>query len=53
MISVESRTPGNLDADEWRKSSSPEGAEALPSDIVPAIEETVRSYFAKPVESTS
>jgi hypothetical protein len=58
MISVESRTPGNLDPDEWRvlvdlvrliKASAPEGASALPSDIAPAIEETVRAHFAKPV----
>jgi hypothetical protein len=58
MISVESRTPGNLDPDEWRvlvdlvrliKSSAPDGANALPSDIVPAIEESVRAHFAKPV----
>jgi len=32
------------------KSSSPAGATALPSDIVPAIEETVRAHFAKPIE---
>ena len=61
FISVESRTPGNLDPDEWRvlvdlvrliKASAPDGAEALPSDMVPALEETVRAHFAKPVEST-
>jgi hypothetical protein len=57
MISVESRTPGNLDPDEWRvlvdlvrliKTNAPEGAKALPTEIVP-IEETVPSYFAQPV----
>jgi hypothetical protein len=62
FISVEQQTPGNLDPDEWRvwvdlvrliKSSAPEGAKALLTEIVPAIEETVRGYFAKPVESTS
>jgi hypothetical protein len=62
FISVEQQTPGNLDPDEWRvlvdlvrliKSNAPEGAKALPTEIVPAIEETVRGYFAKPVESTS
>jgi hypothetical protein len=31
------------------KSSAPEGAKALPTEIVPAIEETVRAHFAKPV----
>ena len=60
MISVESRTPGNLDPDEWRvlvdlvrliKSSAPEGAKALPTEIVPAIEETVRAHFAKLVDA--
>src|SRR6266478_6488354 len=56
MISVESRAPGNLEPDEWRvlvelvrliKASAPEGSQALPSEIVPAIEETVRAHFAK------
>jgi hypothetical protein len=59
MISVEAKTPGNLDPDEWRvlvdlvrliKASAPEGSQALPSDIVPAIEETVRAHFAKPID---
>ena len=34
------------------KASAPEGANALPSEIVPAIEETVRGYFAKPIAHT-
>src|SRR4051812_5360686 len=50
FISVQQQTPGNLPADEWAllvdlvqliKASAPDGATALPSDIVPAIEETV------------
>jgi hypothetical protein len=53
-------TPGNLDAEEWRvlvdlvrliKESAPEGSKALPSDIAPALEETVRAHFARPVEA--
>jgi hypothetical protein len=60
MISVEAKTPGNLEPQEWRvlvdlvrllKASAPEGSQALPSDIVPAIEETVRAHFAKPIEN--
>ena len=60
MISVESRTPGNLDPHEWRvlvdlvrliKANAPEGAKALPTEIVPAIEETVRAHFARPIEA--
>jgi hypothetical protein len=59
FISVTPTAPGNLDADEWRlmvdlvkliKASAPDGANALPSEIVPAIEETVRAHFAKPIE---
>jgi hypothetical protein len=60
FISVEQRTPGNLDPSEWAvmvelvrliKASAPEGSQALPSDIVPGIEETVRAHFAKPIEN--
>jgi hypothetical protein len=56
----EQRTPGNLDPDEWRvlvdlvrliKSNAPEGAKALPTEIVPAIEETVRAHFARPIDA--
>ncbi len=32
------------------RASAPEGAKALPSDIAPALDETVRAHFAKPVE---
>jgi hypothetical protein len=28
------------------KANAPDGAEALPSDIAPALEETVRAHFA-------
>lgn len=58
LVSVAQSTPGNLDPDEWRvlvdlvrliKSSAPEGASALPSDMAPALEETVRAHFAKPI----
>jgi hypothetical protein len=34
------------------KASAPEGSQALPSEIVPAIEETVRAHFAKPIAHT-
>jgi hypothetical protein len=62
LVNVQQTTPGNLDADEWRvlvdlvrliKSSAPEGSQALPSEIAPAIEETVRAHFAKPIENTT
>jgi hypothetical protein len=32
------------------QASAPDGAKALPSEIVPAIEETVRAHFAQPIE---
>jgi hypothetical protein len=60
LVNVQQQVPGNLDPDEWRvlvdlirliKSSAPEGAKALPTEIVPAIKETVRSYFAKPIDA--
>jgi hypothetical protein len=53
LVNVQTSTPGNLDPDEWCvlvdlvrliKSSAPEGAKALPTEIVPSIEETVRGY---------
>jgi hypothetical protein len=59
LVNVQQATPGNLEPDEWRylvelvkliKSSAPEGSQALPSEIVPAIEETIRAHFAKPIE---
>jgi hypothetical protein len=60
LVNVQQQTPGNLDPDEWRvlvdlvrliKASAPEGSQALPTEIVPAIEETVRAHFARPVET--
>jgi len=48
LVNVQQQTPGNLDPDEWRvlvglvrliKASAPEGSQALPTEIVPAIEE--------------
>ena len=33
------------------KASAPEGAQALPSDLAPVIEDSIRSYFAKPIEN--
>lgn len=60
LVNVQQTTPGNLDPSEWAvmvelvrliKASAPEGSQALPSDIVPAIEETVRVHFAKPIEN--
>ena len=55
-MSVQQETPGNLDPArvgvlvdlvKLIKASAPAGANALPTDIVPAIEETVRAHFAK------
>ena len=60
LVNVQQQTPGNLEPDEWRvlvdlvrliRASAPEGANALPSDIAPALEETVRAHFAKPIEN--
>ena len=60
LVNVQQQTPGNLEPDEWRvlvdlvrliRASAPEGANALPSDIAPAIEETVRAHFAKTIEN--
>jgi hypothetical protein len=59
LVNVQQQTPGNLDPTEWAlmidlvrliKAAAPQGANALPSEIVPAIEETVRAHFAKPIE---
>ena len=59
LVNVQQQSPGNLDPDEWRlmvdlvrliKASAPEGSQALPSEIVPAIEEMVRAHFAKEIE---
>ena len=59
LLSVQQQPPGSLEPDEWRvlvdlvrliKASAPEGAKALPTEIVPAIEETVRAHFAKEIE---
>ena len=56
VVNVQQQTPGNLEPDEWRvlvdlvrltKASAPEGSQAL--DLTPALEETVRAHFAKPV----
>ena len=59
LLSVQQQPPGNLDPDEWRvlldlvrliRSSAPDGAKALPTEIVPTIEETVRAHFARLVD---
>jgi hypothetical protein len=59
LVNVQQQTPGNLSAEDWAlmvdlvrliKSSSPEGAKALPSELAPVIEDSIRSYFAKPIE---
>jgi hypothetical protein len=50
--------PGNLPAEEWStmvelvrliRASAPADAQALPSDLAPAIEEAVRAHFAPDV----
>jgi hypothetical protein len=60
FISLQQDVSGNHDADEWRvmvdlvrliKASAPDGAVTLPSDIAPALEETIRGHFAKPIEA--
>jgi hypothetical protein len=60
LVNVQQQTPGNLEPDEWRvlvdlvrliKASTPDGANALPSDLTPTLEETVRAHFAKPIEN--
>ena len=60
FISVAPTTPGNLAPEEWAtmvelvrliKDSAPDGAQALPSDLAPVIEDSIRSYFAKPIEN--
>jgi hypothetical protein len=59
LVNVTQTTPGNLAPDEWAvmvdlvrliRSSAPAGSQALPSEIAPAIEETVRAHFAKPID---
>jgi hypothetical protein len=61
LVNVQQNVPGGLDPAEWGvmidlvkliTASAPPNATALPSDIAPALEETVRAHFAKPVEST-
>ena len=58
-VLVQQSTPGNLSAEDWAlmvdlvqliKASAPPDPKALPSDLAPVIEDSVRSYFAKPVE---
>jgi Family of unknown function (DUF5681) len=61
FISVAPSTPGNLAPEEWAvmvdlvrliKASAPTDAQALPSDLAPALEDAVRAHFAKPVDGT-
>jgi hypothetical protein len=61
FISVAPSTPGNLAPEEWAvmvdlvrliRASAPAGADAMPSDLAPALEDAVRAHFAKPVESS-
>ena len=61
FISVAPPTPGNLAPEEWAvmvdlvrliSRAAPTDAQALPSDLAPALEDAVRAHFAKPVEST-
>lgn len=57
FISVEQRTPGNLEPDEWAtlrrildviQACAPEGAE--PARVFETIEQALRAEYAKPVE---
>jgi len=59
-VNVQQHVPGNLDPDEWRvlvdlvrliRSNAPDNVKALPSDLAPALEETVRAHFARPIEA--
>ena len=60
LVNVQQQTPASLAPEEWAvmvdlvrliKASAPTGAQALPSDLAPALEDAVRAHFAKPVES--
>ena len=57
FISVEQRTPGNLEPDEWAtlrrvldiiQTAAPEGAE--PAKVFETIETALRAEYAKPIE---
>jgi hypothetical protein len=57
-VAVEQKTPGNISVEDWKliidlvkliKASSPPGAEAVPSELIPVIEDSIRAHFAKPV----
>jgi hypothetical protein len=58
LVNVQQTIPGNLSAEDWAlmvdlvrliKLSSPPDAKALPSELAPVIEDSLRSYFAKPI----
>jgi hypothetical protein len=58
-VTLDARTYGNLPLQEWRlmvdlvrliRENAPPGANALPSEIVPALEDAIRSHFAKEIE---
>ena len=60
LVNVQQQTPGNLEPERVAvlvdlvrliKASAPEGAKHCRADIAPAIEETVRAHFAKPIEN--
>ncbi|WP_157087969.1 hypothetical protein [Bradyrhizobium jicamae] len=56
FISVEHRTPGNMDPEDWAimarlvsivRECLPPGANAVPADVAGVIEDGLRSHFAK------
>jgi hypothetical protein len=58
-VALEQKAPANLPPADWAlvldlvrliRENAPPGANALPGEIVPALEEAIRSHFAKPVE---
>lgn len=62
MVSVDQRTPANLDPDDWHvmlsildtiRRSAPSDARAQPDEVFAVIEDALRSHFAKPVISES
>jgi Family of unknown function (DUF5681) len=59
LVNVQQQTPGNLSSEDWAlmvdlvkliRLSAPANAKALPSELAPVIEDSIRSFFAKSIE---
>ena len=59
LVNVQQQTPGNLSSEDWAlmvdlvkliRLSAPANAKALPSELAPVIEDSIRSFFAKSME---